>query len=220
MKTEFLFTNAIAIGRFLAVLVMLGLYGGDVCAQTTNSVTSGDTVNYTINALPDPPFTFQRGVTYVFQLSSLPTHPFWIKTNLTGDFTGGAARYTNGVVNNGAASGSILFTVPASAPDTLFYQCGNHSAMTGTLTIVTPPSPPTVRVVFINVADFITLKSTGANGWNAVPEYLCGLNGTNWTAVSPFTNSLVNNTNTTTFSRLDAICGSSNVLLRVRNQQN
>jgi hypothetical protein len=220
MKTQFRLTsNCIAKGQLVMLLLLLGSYGGNICAQITNNVTSGDTVNYTINTLPDPPFTFQRGVTYVFQLSSLPLHPFWIKTNLTGNFSGGAAQYPNGVVNNGATSGSVIFSVPANAPDTLFYECGNHSSMNGTLTIVTPPSPPLVRIVFINVAGFVTLKSTGSNGWNAVPEYLCGLPGTNWTAVPAFTNSLAGGTNTTTFQRLDALCGSSNVLLRVRNQQ-
>ncbi len=200
-----------------AILLMLAMLGAR--GQTTNSVTAGDTVNYTINTKPDPPFDLQRGVTYVFQLGNLSIHPFWIKTNLTADFTGGAARYTNGVVNNGATSGNVVFTVPPSGPATLYYQCGNHSGMNGTLTIVNPPSPPTVRIVYINVADFITLKSTGTNGWSAVPEYRCGLDGTNWSPVAFFTNALVNNTNTTTFGRLDAICGSSNVFLRVRNQK-
>jgi len=220
MKAKFCVTStSIARPQVVTLFLMLASYGGSVCAQTTNNVTSGDNINYTINSLPDPPFTFQRGVIYVFQLSSLPLHPFWIKTNLTGNFSGGAARYTNGVVNNGATSGSVLFSVPMNAPDTLFYECGNHSAMNGTLTIVTPPAPPVVRIVFINVADFVTLKSTGSNGWNATPEYLCGLPGTNWAAIPAFTNSLAGGTNTTTFQRLEAFCGSSNVLLRVRNQQ-
>lgn len=91
--------------------------------------------------------------------------------------------------------------------------------MNGVLTITTPPSPPTVKIVYIDVADFITLKSTGANDWSAVPEFRCGLDNSNWTAVANFTNSLANGTNTTTFPRLEAVCGSTNVLLRVRNQQ-
>lgn len=209
----------IHLSRLVILVAIVAITVSLARAQTTNSVTGGDFNNYTINTVSDPSFNLQRGVTYVFQLSNVSIHPFWIKTNLTADFTGGAARYTNGVVNNGATSGNVTFTVPSSGPSTLFYQCGNHSAMNGTLTIVNPPSPPAVRIVYINVADVITLKSTGTNGWSAIPEYLCGLMDTNWTAVSPFTNTLVNNTNTTTFSRLDAICGSSNVFLRVRNQK-
>lgn len=185
----------------------------------TNSVTAGDTFSYTINGQADPAFTFQRGVTYVFLLSNLngfPAHPFWIKSALG---LGSATAYNSGVMNNGAMSGSVTFTVTAAAPNTLYYQCGNHSAMSGILTIVDPPSPPTVKIVFINVADFITLKSTGTNGWSPIPEYNCNLQTTNWNAVATFTNSLVNGTNTTTFSRVEAICG-PNVFLRVRNQKN
>jgi len=185
----------------------------------TNDVTAASSINYTINGLPDPPFTFQRGVTYVFRLSDLngiPSHPFWIKSSLG---LGSAGAFNNGVVNNGGTSGNVTFTVPASAPDQLFYQCGNHSSMNGVLSIVTPASPPSVTIVFINVADFITLKSTGTNGWDVVPEFRCGLDGPDWSVVANFTNNLANGTNTTTFPRLESICGSTNVLLRVRNQQ-
>jgi len=189
-----------------------------VVGAPTNSVTGGDNINYTINGQPDPPFTFQRGVTYVFLLSNLngfPTHPFWIKSSLG---LGSAGAFSSGVLNNGANSGSVTFTVPAAAPSQLFYQCGNHGAMSGVLTIVDPPTPPTVKIVFINVADFVTLKSTGTNGWDAFPEFRCGFDNPNWTAVATFTNNLVNGTNTTTFPRLESVCGSTNVLLRVRNQ--
>lgn len=183
----------------------------------THSVTSGDFVNYTINGQPDPPFTFQRGTTYVFLLSGISIHPFWIKSSLG---FGSAGAFNTGVVNNGATSGSLTFTVPAGAPNQLFYQCGNHGNMSGVLTIIDPPTPPpTVNIVFINVADFITIKSTGTNGWSASPEFRCGTDGTNWTAVASFTNNLVTGTNTTTFPRLDPICGSTNVLIRIRNEK-
>lgn len=190
-------------------------------AAQTNTVTAGNTIDYTINGAGDPGFTLQRGVTYVFVLNSVLGHPFWIKSVLGGNFSGGAGAFSTGVINNGVQSGSVVFTVPASAPDQLFYQCGNHGAMAGVLTIVTPPVPPTVRIVFINVADFITIKSTGTNGWSAVPEFRCGTDGTNWTtlAAGQFTNNFAGGTNTTTFPRLDPICGSSNVLVRIRNQQ-
>jgi hypothetical protein len=201
--------------RLTILLLVLFSATARVWAQT-NSVTSGDFINYTINGQADPSFTFQRGVTYVFVLSGVSIHPFWIKSSLG---FGASGAFNTGVVNNGATSGSVTFAVPVAAPDQLFYQCGNHSSMNGVLNIVTPPSPPTVKIVFINVADFITVKSTGTNGWSAIPEFLCGLDNPNWTAVASFTNSLANGTNTTTFPRLEAICGSTNVLLRVRNQQ-
>lgn len=213
MKTNL---NAKKYPILLPVLVALLINPPLIPAQQTNSVTGGDFINYTINGQADPPFTFQRGVTYVFLLSNVVFHPFWIKSALG---FGSATAFNTGVVNNGATSGSVTFTVPAAAPNQLFYQCGNHSSMSGVLTIVTPPSPPTVKIVYINVADFITLKSTGTNGWSVIPEFRCGLDNPNWTAVANFTNHLVNGTNTTTFPRLEAICGSTNVLIRVRNQQ-
>ncbi len=188
-----------------------------VQAQTTNSVTGGNFTDYTINGLPDPPFTLQRGVTYVFQLGNVGIHPFWIKTN---SGFGGAGAFVTGVINNGATSGSVTFTVPATAPNSMLYQCGNHGSMMGTLTVVTPVTPPTVSIIHITVGAFITVRSTGTNGWSVIPEFNCGLASTNWNAVNPFTNSFNNGTNTTTFPRLEAICGSTNVLIRIRNQSN
>lgn len=202
-------------------ILLLSILVGDLASAPaqTNNVTGGDFVNYTINGLPDPTFTFQRGVTYVFVLSGITFHPFWIKSALAGDFSGGTGAFSPGVVNNGATSGNVTFTVPADAPDTLFYQCGSHSSMAGTINVVTPPAPPTVKIVFIQVADFITLQSTGATGWSAFPEFRCGVGDSTWTVVANFTNHLANGTNTTTFPRLETICGATNVVIRVRNQQ-
>lgn len=184
----------------------------------TNSVTAGNTIDYTIGGVSDPGLTLQRGVTYVFQINNLFIHPFWIKQTLAGNFSGGTGAFNTGVVNNGATSGDVVFTVPGSAPNTLFYQCGNHAAMAGTLTIVDPPVvPPTVKIVFVDIGSFVTIKSTGTNGWGATPEFKCNLTSATWTAVSPFTNSFASGTNTTTFSRLESVCGSPSVFLRIRN---
>ena len=40
------------------------------------------------------------------------------------------------VTNNGITDGKITFTVPADAPDTLFYNCQYHEAMTGIIYVV------------------------------------------------------------------------------------
>jgi hypothetical protein len=202
----------------LKALVLLFLAALPVLAPAQNfNVTGGDFIDYIIDGQRDPGFTLQRGVTYVFQLSNVAFHPFWIKTN---SGFGGAGAFLSGVVNNGAASGNVTFTVPASAPDTMFYQCGNHGSMLGVLTVVTPATPPTVRIVHIAVGQSIVVTSTGTNGWSVIPEFNCDPATTNWTAVASFTNSLVNGTNVTSFDRLDAICGSPAVLLRIRNQKN
>ena len=64
---------------------------------------------------------------------SAPGHPFWIKTVQS---IGTGDTYNDGVTNNGTASGTVTFTVPNDAPDTLFYVCEFHIPMTGTLNIV------------------------------------------------------------------------------------
>ena len=83
-----------------------------------------------------------RGSTYTFNLAaSLANHPFYITTDNGTGFVANTyvGEYTTGVVgsrNNGSAGQTTLvFTVPNNAPDTLYYQCGVHSSMRGTITI-------------------------------------------------------------------------------------
>lgn len=78
----------------------------------------------------DPVLYLRRGEVYTFVNNSGGGHPFEIR-----DSDGGSA-YNTGVTNNGAASGSIVFKVPMSAPSTLYYQCTNHSSMGNTINIV------------------------------------------------------------------------------------
>lgn len=80
----------------------------------------------------NPDFTFKRGATYEFEVNT-PGHPFFIKSTQT---TGTGDTYDNGVTDNGASSGTIVFTVPNDAPDTLFYICEFHGSMTGTISII------------------------------------------------------------------------------------
>lgn len=201
----------------VAFTVALGLLVATAAPAQDFAVTGGNNVNYTINGQSDPGLTLERGVTYVFQLGNLAIHPFWIKSSSGFGSTG---AYNNGVVNNGATSGTITFTVPANAPDSLLYQCGNHSVMMGTLNIITPVTPPTVRIVYISVGPFITVNSTGTNGWSVVPEFKCDLSAPTWNSVPSFTNSYSGGTNVTTLPRLDPFCGSTNVFIRIRNQPN
>ena len=59
-------------------------------------------------------------------------HPFYINTT---QGTGTTNSYNSGVTNNGAVSGTITFTVPMDAPNTLYYNCEFHGSMTGTITV-------------------------------------------------------------------------------------
>jgi hypothetical protein len=88
---------------------------------------------YTINGVQNPSIILHKNITYTFDVSAVGTgHPFWIKST-QGAGTSGA--YTSGVINNGATSGQIQFTVPSGAPNFLYYDCENHRAMSGVISI-------------------------------------------------------------------------------------
>jgi hypothetical protein len=91
--------------------------------------------SWLLNGQPDPTIQLIRGETYVFDLQGVPSnHPFFINTIST---TGSGNQFTLGVTGNGATvNGDVTFVVPASAPDQLFYNCGNHPSMAGTINIV------------------------------------------------------------------------------------
>lgn len=115
----------------------------------------------------NPTITLQRGKTYKFNLNA-SGHPFRIQST-TG--TSGTL-VTNGVENNTAQVGTIYYTVPDGAPDTLYYQCQFHSAMNGTINvidkivpghaiqIVTNTSTSTVNTSSTSPSDLITASIT------------------------------------------------------------
>ena len=95
-------------------------------------VTNAGVGSYTISGFSNPTLTLVRGQTYFFTVNA-SGHPFWIKTAAT---TGTTDQYNTGVTNNGDDVGGITFTVPAGAPNTLYYVCEFHSSMQGDLNIV------------------------------------------------------------------------------------
>ncbi len=202
---------------FLAALGGLAAAISPARAQVTNAVTpSGFTAYVFNNVALNPTLTLYRGVTYVFAMNALG-HPFYIKTSISGSTTD---QYTNGVVNNGGDTTPVIFTVPAAAPNQLFYNCGSHSVfgMHGTLNISNAPAPPSGQIVLISLSPTgVTMKSLGSSSWTAVPEYNSNLTSKTWATVPSFNNVFANGTNTTTFNRLDAICG-PNVFLRIHSK--
>jgi len=87
----------------------------------------------------NPILTLYRGNTYRFNVNA-KGHPFWIMTepykSKVSEDGSTSTIYSTGVTNNGADEGVVTFTVPTTgAPDTLYYQCGNHDAMYGILQI-------------------------------------------------------------------------------------
>jgi len=79
---------------------------------------------------------FYRGGTYTINITATG-HPFYFTTDNGTNFAAGTyfGEYTSGVTGSRNDTGSITFTVPANAPDTLYYQCGNHSVMRGEITV-------------------------------------------------------------------------------------
>lgn len=91
-------------------------------------VFNGDGLSDAVN----PNLTLKRGNTYQFDINA-PGHPFLIKTVQS---IGTGDTYDEGVIYNGESSGTVSFTVPETAPNTLYYACEFHDSMTGTLTII------------------------------------------------------------------------------------
>jgi hypothetical protein len=105
---------------------------------TSFSVTANGASDYSFVGIGlDPTLTLFRGNTYAFNVSA-NGHPFFIATQGSNP---AAPHFTTGVTNENVMVGTLTFAVPASAPSTLFYQCGIHSAMSGTLLIQDPPPP-------------------------------------------------------------------------------
>jgi len=77
-----------------------------------------------------------RGGTYTFNVSATG-HPFYLTTDNGSNFSSGTyfGEYTSGVTGSRSDSGTVTFTVPSNAPDTLYYQCGNHAVMRGAITV-------------------------------------------------------------------------------------
>jgi hypothetical protein len=101
------------------------IYGQPQKSVSTYTVvlqSEGDTNQYlfTPNGLTlNPALKLYRGQTYIFEISSIG-NPFSIKTNRS---TGNSNRYViSGIDNYGVQQGTITFTVPVDAPNTLYYQ--------------------------------------------------------------------------------------------------
>ncbi|MAA58367.1 MAG: hypothetical protein CL855_07920, partial [Cryomorphaceae bacterium] len=98
----------------------------------------------------NPILTLYRGNTYKFNVNA-KGHPFWImtepyKSKVSADGST-STIFDTGVTNNGADEGTVTFTVPTTgAPDTLYYQCGNHDAMYGTMYIRDAVSTTSINV--------------------------------------------------------------------------
>jgi hypothetical protein len=80
----------------------------------------------------------KRGLTYSFVRGNFNTdHPLYIVTVEGQTGSPPASRITNGVTNDGAASGTLTWAIPTSlsAPSTYYLQCGLHASMVARLLV-------------------------------------------------------------------------------------
>ena len=104
-----------------------------------NGSTFTVTVNsskYYIDGILTKSLNLKKGYTYYFDStdSSTNNHPLFIGTNSSGgNYT---YEYTSGVTNSRTTNETLTFIVPSDSPSTLYYNCGNHLAMGGTITLM------------------------------------------------------------------------------------
>jgi len=106
---------------------------------STIKVTSNGSSGYNFSGYngDNPVLTLYRGNTYKFEVDA-KGHPFYIKTS---KIDGSTLQYeTDYVTNQGQDEGTVTFSVPesdasSSLPDILFYSCGNHTSMQGSIVI-------------------------------------------------------------------------------------
>ena len=134
-------------------------YGGSAssAASCTSSATNfcitvaarsvGTGNIYKIDTVAQKSLTLTAGTTYTFDVSdsTVSSHPFKLSTTADGTHATPTAgtEYTTGVT---AGTTTISFAPTASTPQTLYYYCGSHANMGGTITIsggaVSGYSPP------------------------------------------------------------------------------
>lgn len=87
---------------------------------------------------PNPAFHLLRGHTYYFKINS-PGHPFWISREKTHP-----PKPYDRAINNGTDNGTIEFNIPMDLTEDLYYMCGLHSSMSGSIFITDyGPTGPT-----------------------------------------------------------------------------
>ena len=90
---------------------------------------------YYIDGILKKSLILKKGYTYYFDSTDSTTnnHPLFIGTTSSGgSYT---YEYTSGVTNSRTTNDTLTFVVPSDSPSTLYYNCGNHVSMGGSITI-------------------------------------------------------------------------------------
>ena len=149
-----------------------GVSSGPVSQQSIGTtyeidVTASGSSNYTLSGTDrngavsgsDPTVTVEVGDTLNFVVDA-SGHPFYIRVS-----DGGANVSTPAATNQGSQSGTVSWT-PNTA-GTYYYQCGNHAAMLGTITVsaTTTIDLSEGNLIYFNQTDDTTVSfANTANG--------------------------------------------------------
>ena len=93
----------------------------------------GEPVGFVVDGVEGAPITLTRGKKVTFGVDA-PGHPFYLSTNVDGG-PGFPGEITAGVTNSRVQTGLLTFTPGADTPSTIYYNCGVHLDMGGTITI-------------------------------------------------------------------------------------
>jgi hypothetical protein len=114
-----------------------------------------------ISSTDNPVLYLQKGLTYKFNVNAAG-HPFEIRSS------NGGSAYNDGVTNNGAQIGAVLFTVPMNAPNTLYYQCQYHSVMGATIYVTEAASVTTDIITEGSTNLYYTSNRADSDAKNAI----------------------------------------------------
>ncbi len=115
----------------------VGVLGSRAGATFTVTVASAGGGNrYFIDGVQQASLSFIRGATYTFDQSAASNsgHPLLFSTSQDG------STYSDGVTTSGTPGSSGAYTkitVPHNSADTLYYKCGVHSGMGGSISVTT-----------------------------------------------------------------------------------
>jgi len=111
--------------------------GSDIAFAIKYYITSSGSSAYrfagagVLNSSNNPTLYFQRGFTYILEISTGGSHPFELRVT-----SGGSAYAPGGQFLTGSTTGTQILTVPMDAPASIVYQCTIHGGMVGTINFV------------------------------------------------------------------------------------
>jgi len=180
---------------------------GTSSGQPGQDANVDDSLNFSLNA----------GATYIITMNTASIHPVDICTgpNTTSHYSGASSQ--------AISAGTITLAIPSTGyPTTLYYICNIHKFY-GIITVNPPQPPPTANIskTSLTTTNIVLTFSGGTNTIQLIPQFSSNLVNDAWLPVPSYTNTYsgTGTGNTTSFGRLDAICG-PDVFIRISQAPN